>query len=244
MTDKAGSRTAAQAEREKRQAAALRENLKRRKQQARGRADAGVAVSAELAEIGAAIRDFWFGAPGDPERGRMRKKWFEKSDAFDAELRTRFLAAHERAASGGCDALATTPDGVLALMILLDQLPRNLFRGTARAFATDRHARDIAAGAVAVGLDMQLAPVERVFVYLPFEHSEDLADQRRSVALFESLPATPDFPEAERANVVDFARRHLVIIERFGRFPHRNAAFGRASTPEEIAFLTQPNSSF
>jgi uncharacterized protein (DUF924 family) len=201
-------------------------------------------VSAELQARAAALREFWFGAPGHPERGRMRKTWFEKDPAFDAELRNHFLADYERAATGACDALADTAEGVLALMILLDQLPRNLFRGTARAFATDAHARDIATRAVAAGLDTQLAPVERVFIYLPFEHSEDVTDQRRGVALFESLPVTPDFSEAERANVIDYAGRHLAIIERFGRFPHRNAALGRPSTPEEIEFLKQPNSSF
>ena len=240
MKDKAS----ALAERERRKAEALRENLKRRKQQARDRADTGGAVSADLAARAAAVHDFWFGATGHPERGRMRKIWFEKSEAFDAELRDRFLADYERAAAGACDALAATPDGVLALMILFDQLPRNLFRGQARAFATDARARDVAARAVASGLDTRLSPVERIFVYLPFEHSEDLADQRRSVALFESLPVTPEFTEAERANVVDYAGRHLVIVERFGRFPHRNAALGRASTPEETEFLKQPGSSF
>jgi uncharacterized protein (DUF924 family) len=233
-----------QAERERRKAEALRENLKRRKQQARGRVDDGAAVASELAARAAVIRDFWFGAAGHPERGRMRKMWFEKSDAFDAELRARFLADHERAAGGGCDALAATPDGVLALMILLDQLPRNLFRGQARAFATDARALAIATRAVDSGLDRQLSPVERVFVYLPFEHSEDMASQRRAVALFEGLPATADFPEAERLRAIDYAHRHLAIVERFGRFPHRNAALGRASTPAEIEFLKQPNSSF
>lgn len=240
MKDKAS----AQADRERRKAEALRENLKRRKQQARTRTDTGSAVDAGLAARAAAIRDFWFGAPGHPERGRVRKAWFEKNEAFDGELRGLFLADYERAAAGACDALAGTPDGVLALMILLDQLPRNLFRGQGRAFATDARARDVAARAVASGLDARLSAVERIFVYLPFEHSEDVADQRRAVALFESLPVTPEFTEAERANTIDYARRHLVIIERFGRFPHRNAALGRASTPEEIEFLKQPGSSF
>ncbi len=232
------------AEREKRQAAALRENLKRRKQQVRGRVSDDAPSGPDLAARAAAIRDFWFGPAGHPEFGRVRKIWFEKSDAFDAECRTGFLADHEHAASGAYDALAETPGGVVALLILLDQIPRNLFRGQARAFATDRQARDIAARAVDAGLDRQLPPVQRNFVYLPFEHSEDLADQRRAVALFESLPVTAEFLEADRANVIDYARRHLAVIERFGRFPHRNAALGRASTPEEIAFLQQPGSSF
>lgn len=201
-------------------------------------------VRPELRARAAAIREFWFGPPGHPERGRMRKVWFETNDAFDAEIRDCFLADYEQAAAGNCDSLADLPEGVLALVILLDQVPRNLFRGEARAYATDAHARAIATRAVAGGFDMQLTPVERVFVYLPFEHSEDVTDQRRAVALFESLPTTAEFPESDRRNVIDYARRHLEIIERFGRFPHRNAVLGRISTPAEAAFSSEPNSSF
>jgi uncharacterized protein (DUF924 family) len=229
-----------EAERATRQAAALRENLKRRKQQARERdaQDAG-----DLQARGTALRDFWFGVTGGPEFGRPRKLWFEKNAAFDA-LCADFLADLERAARGEYDALSETPSGAVALAVLLDQLPRNMFRGTARAFATDPQARGVSRRAVEAGFDRELSPVERIFLYLPFEHSESLDDQHRSVALFGSLPATADFPAAERDRTIDYARRHLVIVERFGRFPHRNAALGRPSTAEELAFLKEPNSSF
>lgn len=190
------------------------------------------------------ILDFWFRPVGDPEHGRLRKIWFQKDAAFDAEIRNRFLSDYEQGASGAYDAWATMPDGALALLILLDQVPRNLFRGEARAFATDAKAREIARHAVVAGLDRVLKPVQRVFLYLPFEHSEDLADQHRVVALFEALPITPEFPAAAHAEIVDYGRRHLAIIARFGRFPHRNATLGRLSTEEERAFLEQPGSSF
>lgn len=218
-------------------AAALRANLRRRKAQLRGREKTPF-------DRARAVLAFWFAVPGDPEHGRMRRIWFAKDEAFDEEIRQRFLADYEAAAAGGYDGLATTPSGALALAILLDQFPRNLFRGTARAFATDAKARALAERAVEAGFDQRLVPVERLFLYLPFEHSENLADQHRSVALFESLPVTPNFPEATRDDVVDYARRHLAIIERFGRFPHRNAALGRTSTPEELVFLTEPGSAF
>ncbi|HEX6980895.1 MAG TPA: DUF924 family protein [Alphaproteobacteria bacterium] len=239
-------------DRERRLAAALRENLRRRKQQARQRAERAEAADAmpmsRDANIGAArlraVLDFWFLSPGDPEYGRMRKIWFAKDAAFDAEIRARFLADHEAAARGAYDAHAGTADGALALVILLDQFPRNLFRDDRRAFATDAKAREIANMALARAFDRQLRPVERMFLYLPFEHSEDLADQERAVALMESLPATPEFSEAVRAEVIDYARRHRDIVARFGRFPHRNAALGRTSTPEETAFLAQPGSRF
>lgn len=191
-----------------------------------------------------AILDFWFLPPDHPEHGRLRKVWFMKDAAFDAEIRARFLGDHEQAAAGAYDAWAETPDGALALLILLDQVPRNLFRGEARAFATDAKARAIARQAIAAGHDQRLPSVQRMFIYLPFEHSEDLADQQRVVALFESLPATTAFPPQARDEIIDYGRRHLAIIARFGRFPHRNAALGRPSTPEERAFLEQPGSSF
>jgi uncharacterized protein (DUF924 family) len=198
-------------------------------------------VTAHGAARAEAILSFWFHTL-DYDRGR--KRWFGKDDAFDAEIRRRFEADHERAAAGAYDALAATADGALALVILLDQVPRNIHRGTARAFAADPQARNVAGRAVDAGFDRTLPPVRRIFLYLPFEHSEDLADQRRAVALFESLPTAPGFPDAARAETIDYARRHLDIVARFGRFPHRNAALGRPSTPEEARFLTEPGSSF
>jgi uncharacterized protein (DUF924 family) len=167
---------------------------------------------------------FWFGA--DP------KAWFEKNPAFDEEIRSRFLPLYESAARGELAAWRDEPASCLALVILLDQFPRNLFRGNARAFATDARAREAARVIVARGWDKSMTPEERTFAYLPFEHSEALEDQELSMRLFEG---NPNF---------EWARKHWEIIRRFGRFPHRNAALGRASTPEEIAFLKEPGSNF
>ncbi len=154
-------------------------------------------------------------------------KWFRKDAAFDAAFRNRFLAAHERAAKGELDHWRQTAAGALALLILLDQFPRNCFRGTARMFATDAKAKALAADAIELGHDQATDENLRSFFYLPFEHSEELADQQRAVALTEPLGG-----ESHR-----YALIHLDVIERFGRFPHRNDVLGRASTPEEIAFL-------
>lgn len=185
------------------------------------------------------VLDFWFGPAGSPEYGKSRKEWFSKSDEFDEAIRTRFLDLHLRAAGGQMQAWEAAPDSLLALILALDQFPRNLFRGSARAFASDAQAQAAALLAVTRGHDRALLPVQRVFVYLPFEHAEDLALQRRCVELFEGLRGEPD-----SAGNIDYARRHCEIIARFGRFPHRNAVLGRLSTPEEIEFLKQPGSSF
>lgn len=184
-----------------------------------------------------AVLDFWFGAPDSPERGRSRKAWFTKSESFDQLIRDGYGAAALAARRGELDHWARTPLAGLALLILLDQFPRNLYRGSAEAFASDARALAVARSMVAQGFDRVLRPVERLFVYLPFEHSEDLAVQRTSVALFEALAR-------DGQDNVDYAHRHYDFILRFGRFPHRNAALGRASTPEELAFLAQPGSSF
>jgi uncharacterized protein (DUF924 family) len=186
-----------------------------------------------------AILDFWFGPKGDPVHGTQREAWFKKEPHFDAQIVTEHREDHERALEGYFDSWMGVPRRCLALIVALDQFPRNMFRGTPRAFAADAKALATAKYAVALGFDRGMLPVERLFAYLPFEHSEDLDDQRRSVALFESMEDCP-----KKASWVDYAVRHLVIIERFGRFPHRNAILGRASTPEELAFLREPNSSF
>jgi len=180
------------------------------------------------------VLDFWFGAPDSPERGRPRKTWFKKSGIFDAEIRRRFLATWEFAARGELERWRETPLASLALIIVLDQFPRNMFRGTARAFSSDFLALSVARSMTERGFDRLLSPAERGFAYLPFEHAEDLAAQRRSLALSQALD-----PEH-----IGYARRHYEIIARFGRFPHRNAMLGRESTPEEIEFLKQPGSSF
>ncbi len=155
------------------------------------------------------------------------KKWFEKDTAFDEEIRRRFLPVHEAAAAGKLAAWEESAEGTLALLILLDQFPRNMFRGSARAFATDAQARAITAGALLKGFD-GVIPDMRGFFYLPFEHSEDMADQERGVALYKA---------AGDADGLKWAELHADIIRRFGRFPHRNAILGRATTPEEQAFL-------
>lgn len=158
------------------------------------------------------------------------ERWFKKDQAFDDEIRARFLATHEAAAAGQLSAWEATAEGALALLILLDQFPRNMFRGQHRAFATDTLARAITAGALVRGFDAQVPAVMRAFFYLPFEHSEDMADQERGLALYKA---------AGDADGLKWAELHADIIRRFGRFPHRNAALGRITTPEEQAFLDQ-----
>jgi uncharacterized protein (DUF924 family) len=164
------------------------------------------------------------------------KRWFGKDEAFDAEIRRRFEAAHMAAARGELAAWETTAEGALALLILLDQFPRNMFRGSAHAFATDPLALAIARRAVEAGLDQAVEPAVRVFFYLPFEHSERLEDQDRCVELCQALRAAAG-PDAQGA--LDYAVIHRDIIARFGRFSHRNPAFGRTTTPEEQAFLDE-----
>ena len=178
---------------------------------------------------------FWFGS----EPGASRREWFRKDPEFDRRLRERFGALQASAANRELDAWRASPEPMLALVIALDQLSRNLFRDDARAFAQDEHARDCAAEALERGDDLGLLPVQRMFLYLPFEHSEDLRDQERSIELFRSLEAF----DATRG-LSDWARRHHAIVARFGRFPHRNAALGREPTPEEVEFLKTPGSGF
>ncbi|GAA0746248.1 DUF924 domain-containing protein [Ideonella azotifigens] len=156
-----------------------------------------------------------------------RKRWFSKSTSFDAEFKQRFLPAHEAALRGYLIGWSLTAEGALALVLLLDQFPRNAFRDTPRAYETDALARETADQAIAKGFDRQVEELLRPFFYMPFMHSEHLADQQRCVALCAGVDAS-----TQRAAV-----KHRVIIARFGRFPHRNAVLGRVSTPEEITFL-------
>ncbi|HEX7250979.1 MAG TPA: DUF924 family protein [Burkholderiales bacterium] len=162
------------------------------------------------------------------------KDWFVKNPAFDAEMRARFLALHETAAAGQLAHWADDPRACLALVIVLDQFPRNMFRGQARAFATDAQARAAARVILERGWNQAMSQPQQLFAYLPFEHSEALADQVLCCELMK------DF-DAEQLR---YAIRHREIIERFGRFPHRNAILGRESTPAELEFLKQPGSSF
>ncbi len=170
-------------------------------------------------------------SPGDALafwRAAGPAKWFVKDEAFDAEIRARYLAAHEAAAAGQLSAWEDTPDGAFALLLLLDQFPRNMFRNTPRAFATDAFARAVAERTIARGFDTQFAVPERRFFYLPLMHAEDLRAQERCVALCRACGDVEG---------LKYAEEHADIIRRFGRFPHRNAILGRATTAEERRFL-------
>jgi uncharacterized protein (DUF924 family) len=179
------------------------------------------------------ILAFWFEGDG----AAFRDKWFDANAAFDTEC-CYFATAIRDARAGLFDHWAFTPQGALALVILLDQLSRNVFRGAAEAFAADSHAIEIARAAVEAGFDLQLTPIERMFVYLPFEHAETIEDQNESVRLYATL--RDDLGE----KTVDYADRHRDVILRFGRFPHRNAVLGRSDTPEEEVYLAQPGAGF
>ncbi len=192
---------------------------------------------AEAARV-AALLDFWFGAPGTAVYDRERAVWFERDVEFDRGC-DGFLADHARAVCGVYDRWLTERDSNLALILLLDQLPRNLFRNSPRAYAADAAALRAARNAIARGFDRELPPVRRRFAYMPFMHSEALADQQRSVALFATMQDDPDNSES-----LGSARRHCEIIARFGRFPHRNAILGRATPPEEASFLADPDAAF
>ncbi len=174
---------------------------------------------------------FWFWA-SDTER-RDPRVWFVADVTFDQACRAGFLADHERAAAGELNDWREGPRSTLALILLLDQFPRNMFRGTARVYATDSQALSVAQHAVAREFDRALTPTERVFVYLPFEHSENLDAQLESVRLLRTLVDQ----DPSVSGYLEYAERYLEIIRRFGRFPHRNAILGRVSTPEEAAFL-------
>ena len=203
-----------------------------------------------------AVLDFWFGAPDDPGHASSRPQWFVKDAAFDASIAQRFGAVIEQALAGALTAWANQPLtasadqplaapadkplAALALVIVLDQFTRNVFRDQARAFAGDARALATARALVAGGADLGLTGVQRQFVYLPFEHAEDLSTQRDSLRLFEQL----EHDQPALKGLLDWAKRHHDIIARFGRFPHRNAALGRASSAEELAFLQTPGSGF
>lgn len=190
-----------------------------------------------MAPDAAAVLRFWF---GDKRPLEARPEWFRKDDAFDREIARRFGPLIEEALLGGLVTWAARAESALARVIVLDQFTRNAFRGRSRAFAGDALALPAARAMLAAGHDLALDPIQRVFVYLPLEHAEDMAAQDDSVRLFTEL-------EEETGSAqgwLDYAVRHRDVIARFGRFPHRNALLGRPSTPEELAFLRQPGSSF
>ena len=185
------------------------------------------------------ILDFWFGSRDEPDYGKPKKAWFAKGPEFDEEIRKRFLTDYEKAASGNLDEWKDSPDNCLALVLLLDQFPRNIFREDPQAFATDWEALSTAHQAIAQGFDRKLLNVQRWFVYLPFVHSENIEHQRQAVKLFQKLSGDRD-----SASAIENAIRHRSVIERFGRFPHRNIILGRPSNPEEKEFLKQPGARF
>ncbi|WP_213940172.1 DUF924 family protein [Pseudomonas sp. dw_612] len=193
------------------------------------------------------LLEWWFGTFEFPneiaaEKGKL---WFGKRDSQDLEARERFGDWVEQALAGGLTDWAQRPEGWLALVLLLDQLPRMIFRDTPKSFSGDLRAQALVAQGIAADFDRQLRPIQRVFIYLVFEHCENLAVQNEAVSRFIAL--VDEQPEADRAvfaDNLDYAERHQKVIARFGRFPHRNAVLGRASTAEEIEFLNGPGSRF
>lgn len=185
------------------------------------------------------VVNFWFGAPEELNYGKPRQFWFVKNDEFDLEIKFQFQNLYERAAAGELNDWQQQPLSCLALIIILDQFPRNMFRNSPKAFATDDRVQAFAKYAITRQFDTELIPVQRWFMYLPFEHSENLADQETSIKLFNTLQADPN-----SKSTIDYAYRHWEIIQRFGRFPHRNQILGRTNTPEETEFLKQPGSGF
>lgn len=183
------------------------------------------------------VLEFWFGPDSNAENS-ARDFWFRKSDAVDAEIRTRFGPTIEAALAGDLERWSATPAGARALILVLDQFTRNVFRGTPRSFDGDASARELAHRLVTAGHDRTCRPLERWFVYMPFEHSESLVDQYESVRLFRQLARDGlDSP-------LEWAQKHFDVIRRFGRFPHRNEILGRSSSAQELAFLQQPGSRF
>lgn len=187
------------------------------------------------------VLDFWFLPAGSEGYGKARDVWFRKDDQFDAGIKLRFGDTIEQAAAGGLrDWDLQDPEGTLARILLLDQFTRNAWRGTPAAFSGDALALTAAKALVDSGADRELLPVQRWFAYMPFEHAEDARMQEQSVSLFGALAAeNPGYDE-----VLDYAHRHRGVIARFGRFPHRNAILGRASTADELDYLAQPGSGF
>jgi len=193
------------------------------------------------------VLDFWFGPPGSAAEiaGRQTRLWFGKSPENDQRVIEQFSDTLEAAVQGLLDHWTDTTRGRLALVIVLDQFPHHVHRDLPQAFATDPQALALSLDALAAGEDTQLAPIERVFLYLPLEHAESLAMQDLSVSLYEKLAheATAD-EHLLFDNFLDYARKHRDVVARFGRFPHRNAILGRPSTPDELEFLKQPGSRF
>jgi len=191
--------------------------------------------------------DFWFGELDEHgcSTAEHRKRWWTKSDAFDEAIRSHFLDDYEAIAAGEREAWRSSARGALAYLIVLDQFSRNMFRGTPKMFAADELAREVCREGLDAGFDAELSFDERVFFYLPLEHSESMADHKLCMELFEKLlDSVPELLEADAKYYLDFAVQHRAIIERFGRYPHRNEILGQSSSEEEAKFLREPGSSF
>ncbi len=221
-------------------------------QQVRARIDGLPELSFSVAEVNMAmstavdvapedVLTFWFGAPGTPMQAQFGL-WFKKDAEQDQRMRVRFEATLQRAARGELDAWSATPRGRLALVLLLDQLSRNLYRDTPAAFSQDVQARQLCEEGITLGHDVALSPIEAAFLYMPLEHGESLPWQDKSIAAFTALAGRD--PNPMLANFLDFAHKHHAIIVRFGRYPHRNAILGREDTPEEAAYLAEPGAGF
>jgi len=181
------------------------------------------------------ILNFWFGDPTSPDYGQSKSFWFNSTPEIDHKIKDTFGKTYERALKGKLEDWKNTPEGTLALILLFDQFPRNMFRGTPQAFAMDGKALEVSKKSLKIGFDQECPVFQRKFMYLPFMHSENIEDQIKSVELFEELG---------EASGLDYAKRHYDIIAHFGRFPHRNAILNRQSTHDEIEFLKEPGSSF
>ncbi|MDW5418041.1 DUF924 family protein [Iodobacter sp. CM08] len=180
------------------------------------------------------VLNFWFG-----QQLETRREWFSKDANFDAQIKAQFLSTIEAAANGELATWLTTPRHCLAYIILLDQFPRNVFRNDAQSFAYDHLALAAAKAAITQGFDQQLKPLEQLFIYLPFEHSENLSDQEQAVKLMTDWQA-----DEKLQGFYDYAVKHHAVIQRFGRFPHRNQLLKRNSTAEEQSYLSQPGAGF
>ncbi len=193
------------------------------------------------------ILDFWFGELDDQGRAspNQRKLWWQKSDEFDRTIRHQFLDDYEAIVAGDVERWRSTARGALATIIVLDQFSRNMFRDTPKMYAADPLAREVCCEGLEAGFDEELAFDERVFFYMPLEHSESIADHELCEEAFTRLRDTaPESLVADAEYYLDYARQHRVIVDRFGRYPHRNAILGRASTNDELEFLKEPGSSF
>lgn len=193
------------------------------------------------------LLEWWFGNADSPDEvaADKGKLWFGKRDSQDLEARERFGDWVEQALAGGLTEWTQRPEGWLALVLLLDQLPRMIYRNSPQSFSGDLRAQALVAQGIAADFDRQLQPIQRTFIYLVFEHCENLAVQNEAVSRFMDLLAEqPETDRAVFADNLDYAERHQKVIARFGRFPHRNALLGRESTAEELAFLSKPGSRF